>query len=191
MIKIIRIGALVAAFATLGLFGTAANAAGTSCPAAGTSPDTYLTLDPSVGTATCYAFENAAGDPTSGNLENWIMANYPEVGTLTAKSDAVGQTFFSGSTTGSSGSFTTAVAPQYLLFKIGGGNSNPSWFLFSITGATALTSYVWSITGTAPDGGLSHVSAFVPIPAAAWLMGSGLIALFGIGRRRRAAAVAA
>ena len=39
-------------------------------------------------------------------------------------------------------------------------------------------------TGTHPTIGVDFVATFVPVPAAAWLFGSGLLALVGISRRK-------
>lgn len=188
MRRITKISGLVAALTTFGLFGAAANAATTVCP--DPTPDTQITLTMDVGSSQCFA--TGSTNPPGG-LDAYV-AGLTGV-TLGAKSDGSGADFFNyitGTGTGGlTGSFTTDGTSQYLLFKTGDGQNTPSWFLFKIIGATAATVYTWTITGTEPNNGLSHISAFVPIPAAAWLMGSGLIALFGIGRRRRASAVAA
>jgi hypothetical protein len=186
--KITKFSGLVATFATFSLFGASAHAATTVCP--DPTPDTQITLTMDVGSSECYA----TGDSNPpGGLDAYV-AGLTGV-TLTAKSDGSGADFFNyitgNGTSGLTGSFTTDGTSQYLLFKTGGGENTPAWFVFKIIGATAATVYSWTISGDAPNNGLSHISAFVPIPAAAWLMGSGLIALFGIGRRRRATAVAA
>jgi hypothetical protein len=66
-----------------------------------------------------------------------------------------------------------------------------TWAAFLVPSGTS----TFTVNG---DGAFSHGLLFgsgdsyqVPIPAAAWLLGSGLLGLIGIGRRRRAAAVAA
>ncbi|HSB96376.1 MAG TPA: VPLPA-CTERM sorting domain-containing protein, partial [Spongiibacteraceae bacterium] len=49
------------------------------------------------------------------------------------------------------------------------------------TGATANTTTInWQVSGTQP------AAPAVPVPAAAWLFGSGLVGLAGAARRRRA-----
>jgi hypothetical protein len=67
--------------------------------------------------------------------------------------------------------------------------------LFAVTGNNATTGKVQSyILGTVSVDALGNVSfagntAPVPLPAAVWLLGSGLLGLFGVSRRRAAAAV--
>lgn len=123
--------------------------------------------------------------------------NLPEgLTTLGAKSDGSNADFFnivSGSlTSGLSGSFTMDWAGNVaLLFKSGRGQNDPSWWLYRFTNLAAGEQINWRIFGDAPTNGLSHVSAYVPIPAAAWLMLSGLVGLLAVGRRRRPSAPAA
>jgi hypothetical protein len=72
------------------------------------------------------------------------------------------------------------------------GASSPEG-LYLITGAsstTAITSYVLSTTLELVNGTLETSSSSVPIPAAIWLLGSGLLGLAGVGRRRAASAAA-
>lgn len=189
MTTILRKSATWVAVAALGLFGATANAA--TCPNDGGTWTTYFNLSVDVGSVHCTSWEGK--ETVVGNLESYIASTYGT--TLGVKSDNDPGGFFNYITgtgnSGTSGSFTTDTTVEYLLFKTGTGNNDPSWFLFHITGTTLATVYTWSITGTAPINGLSHISAFVPIPAAAWLMGSGLLALFGIARRRRTVPVAA
>jgi hypothetical protein len=70
---------------------------------------------------------------------------------------------------------------------------------FNITECTAANPCDW-MTQPKKSGGLSHATLYgirsddnqvVPIPAAAWLLGSGLLGLFALGRRRKAGIVAA
>jgi hypothetical protein len=78
---------------------------------------------------------------------------------------------------GSTASNLGATANFYVLSNTSGNSSKAS--LFVLNGLT-LSSV----------GDLSSVSvSSVPVPAAVWLMGSGLAGLFGIGRRRKLAAV--
>jgi len=86
----------------------------------------------------------------------------------------------------------TIVGPTaYLLAKDGLANDmNPdthAWYLYNLTalGWTGVEDI--TITGLWPDqGAFSHVTLYgtpVPIPAAAWLLGSGMLGLLGIRRR--------
>jgi hypothetical protein len=66
--------------------------------------------------------------------------------------------------------------------------------LFGFTGnavAGTLNSYILGTVNLAADGTLAinGASAPVPLPAAVWLFGSGLMGLVGVSRRRKAAAV--
>lgn len=68
-----------------------------------------------------------------------------------------------------------------------GGSSDDTWGI-NLTGVNWLELKGNSIGTVATLSGLNNVSITptVPVPAAAWLMGSGLVALGGIARRRRA-----
>ena len=97
---------------------------------------------------------------------------------------------------GRSGSFSIAGNPgwQYLIaFKTGVAARDPDWMAFLLP--RGVTSGEWSISG---QQSLSHVRLWgglvdepvvpqVPLPAAVWLLGSGLLGLLALGRRRRAA----
>jgi hypothetical protein len=81
--------------------------------------------------------------------------------------------------------------------KIGGGASSSMNFLVLDTNATpTLFSGTWTLqflnaagglatTGTAVSAVLAWSPTAVPLPAAVWLLGSGLAGLAGIGRRRK------
>jgi hypothetical protein len=80
---------------------------------------------------------------------------------------------------------------QYIIiFKTGTAILNPDWAAFLLP--QGVLSGSWSISGAQE---LSHVELWgknvVPLPAAAWLLGSGLLGLFAVGRRRKSAQVAA
>jgi hypothetical protein len=104
---------------------------------------------------------------------------------------------------------------MFVGFKFGGGNNfEPSWAVFKLAAGFVSTigdvfswtvgSYVDGVfvpSGTASSDRLSHSNLFrssdpdefrpIPIPAAAWLLGSGLLGLFAIGRRRKGQQVVA
>jgi hypothetical protein len=84
------------------------------------------------------------------------------------------------------GSFVGPTA--FLLVK--DGNQTPAWYLFNLTSLvgwdgkeTLELSNFWP-----QQGSISHVALYgtpVPIPTAAWLLGTGLIGLVAIRRRTR------
>ena len=76
----------------------------------------------------------------------------------------------------------TMGSPLYLLVK--DGNHDPIWYLFDVSDWNRTENIV--MTSFWPNGGaISHVSLYapVPIPPAAWLLGSGLIGLVAVRRR--------
>ncbi len=88
----------------------------------------------------------------------------------------------------------TIVGPvAYLLAKDGAvPDTNPdthAWYLYNLTNLGWTGTEEITITGLWPDqGSFSHVTLYgtpVPIPAAVWLLGSGLLGLIGVGRRMK------
>jgi hypothetical protein len=162
----------------------------------------YLTA--SVGTVSCWDYEHESNRRQKRNKDDTPSRNDGFLSLPTGvdakryvksdrRADAGFFNYVTGTGTGGlSGSFTLdgTTNRQVLLFKAGRGQNSPTWFAFQIVDASPATVYSWNIRrnrGGAPNG-LSHITAYVPIPTAAWLLGSGLVALFGISRRRRAAA---
>jgi len=111
---------------------------------------------------------------------------------LIAKSDGLNSSFFdilSGSlTSGFTGTFMLGEMSSdslALLFKSGGGQNLPSWWLFSVDNVTEGEVFTWHLFGTAPINQLSHVEAYsVPEPGTLALMGLGLIGIGFAGRRK-------
>jgi hypothetical protein len=71
----------------------------------------------------------------------------------------------------------------------GSATQGTSETLFGVTGngtTGALQSYVLGSLKLGTDGSLTLTNAQVPLPAALWLFGSGLLGLAGVGRRRSA-----
>ena len=80
------------------------------------------------------------------------------------------------------------------------GNNDPNWYIFNISywdGMSDLDLEGFWTGGVSEKGSISHVSIFgaepldkglippVPVPAAVWLFGSGLIGLVAVSRRRK------
>jgi hypothetical protein len=113
---------------------------------------------------------------------------------LIAKSDGLNSSFFdilSGSLTGGfTGTFMLGQMSSdsvALLFKSGGGENSPSWWLFSVDNVTEGEVFTWNLFGTAPVNQLSHVEAYgVPEPGTLGLIGLGLIGIGFAGRRKPA-----
>ena len=63
----------------------------------------------------------------------------------------------------------------------GSGNFSATWTALVVGGPFNGQIGNWTLNGTA-------AAAVIPVPAAAWLMGSGLLGLVGVARRRRKAA---
>jgi hypothetical protein len=115
-------------------------------------------------------------DDESGSFANSYST------TFTAISDPTGATI-------TYGSGTAITCPEcYLVIK--DGNNDPSSYVFALgnwdgTSTITMTGF-WDGVG----GSISHVEIMaseVPLPAAVWLFGSGLVALAGIKRRRKSA----
>jgi hypothetical protein len=131
------------------------------------------------------------------------LLHVPAGFSLLDKSDQTGDPFeglltgTNGLTRGLSGEFNIAGNPawQYLIiFKTGVARGDPDWAAFLLP--RGVLSGSWSIDG---QQALSHVQVWgggdqqtlVPLPAAVWLLGSGLLGLFAVGRRRKGAQAAA
>ena len=72
-----------------------------------------------------------------------------------------------------------------LLIVLKSDQFNYQWYLFE--GKTGPLQGTWDASGIFEGKDLSHISAYtkvVPVPAAVWLFGSGLIGLVGIARRK-------
>lgn len=170
----------------------AANAASTVyCPGTLDPNDREFGLTPDQGSVSCFAYGE-------GNL-NGNNDAINQLGFLTLdKSDVAGNILEGvltgtpvGLASGVSGTFTigsTAGYTDLLLALKGGNNDSPVWAVFALTG---VSSGQWSVSTQS----LSHALLYgkqdqnappVPLPPAAWLLGSGLLGLLSLGRRRRA-----
>jgi hypothetical protein len=70
------------------------------------------------------------------------------------------------------------------------GTAGKFYMVTSQNGGSSTTGRVYTLAGIVLDANGSLHTAAVPLPAAVWLFGSGLLGLVGIGRRKQVAAVA-
>ena len=159
--------ALWAAGAALGLGGTFLSAATVDCP-----PDTSfgpsfitLTYDAPV-TASCYDFGQST-EPGNGQytveftddpvtLDNNILELPTNTQAFTPISNFMSGTFDDGK----SGTFNFLVGSAsdlFLVFKLGGGNTDPYWFAFQLAGVAIGTEISWVLNGG--TGALSNTAA--------------------------------
>ena len=168
------------------LLSTTANAALFYCPE-NTNP-TYMTIDTggAGGSATC-AFSGDGNDATEPFFDDFDLLW--KIDFDDGPSGPGPNPFVDfGGDLGTSGTFilVEGLNDHLLVFKFGGGQTNPNLFAFAIDG---ITSGSWSITDPEPTNGLSHVAIYgapvdVPEPATLALLGLGLVG-FGLSRRRK------
>jgi hypothetical protein len=150
-----------------------------------------LTSSSASTTITCYDAGNDENPPhnipteVGAGVFNDGILQVPSANLLTLGSGDLFDVQSGSLTSGLTGSFIlNATGSVGLLFKTGQGQNTPDWWFFLVEGLTGGEVLTWTIDGIHPVNELSHVDAFIPLPPAVWLLGSGLVALFGIGRRR-------
>ena len=152
-----------------------------SCGAGSTTNDTtgmpvsdwQVNLDIAGGYDTWAFYEREEDDPASaGNLHD---GNTMDIG---LSSSALGD----GTNTGT----FSLNASDPLLIVLKSNQFNYQWYLFEDMSGFLNGTFDASAVFEGKD--LSHISAYtvVPVPAAVWLFGSGLLGLIGIARRKRA-----
>lgn len=167
------------------LFSVSSHAAivAVSCPGTVVTTDREFGVTTDPGTATCLAFGtgningnndaiNDLGYITLDKSDDLTSGDLPQALTITS---AVGDL---------SGTFVID-APGYtnfvLAFKSGQGQLDPDWAAFTVP--SGVTTGSWSISG---QQSLSHANLYaqvVPIPAAGWLLGTGVLALAAARRK--------
>lgn len=177
--------AVAAAGSTLFSVSSHAALVAVSCPGTVITTDREFGLTTDPGTAACLDFGigningnndaiNQAGYVTLDKSDDLISGLLPQALTITS---AVGEL---------SGTFVID-APGYtnfiVAFKSGQGQLDPDWAAFALP--SGVTTGSWSISG---QQSLSHANLYaqvVPIPAAGWLLGTGVLALMGVRRKNR------
>jgi hypothetical protein len=94
--------------------------------------------------------------------------------------------FANVTSTGWAGLLTGPPAPLTTSLNIGGiatGSFNESTNAFDVSWTRPLTGIPYLMSGTFSLQGTAQLAA-VPVPAAAWLFGTGLIGLVGLARRK-------
>ncbi|WP_295399501.1 VPLPA-CTERM sorting domain-containing protein [uncultured Thiocystis sp.] len=153
------------------------------------------------------AYEDPKNDPFSGDLngspslakfefngKKWedgnSDGNYISAFTVTATETKTegGKTEWIAGTWSFDPSKVTGISSSDVLFPTKIAVKSKDWFFFEVTAGT--TSGTWSTKEYLGGKGLSHISFYdtgtpVPLPAAAWLFGSALMGVAGIGYRRK------
>jgi hypothetical protein len=200
-IKTLSLGAIGLSAGLVAFSATAAEV--TYCPTKDSMPrDHWVTMPDGSGTS-CYLFGNGANDTNGNPADDKVLQSDPKLVLLDKTDDAVsgaaqGALVVSGGGASETfyviGSLLSNYTNFIISFKVG--STDPTWSSFKVPNILACTMAnpcSWE-TDPVAGGGLSHSNLYgsvVPIPAAAWLLGSGLLGLFAVGRRRKTGEVAA
>ncbi|TAK55902.1 MAG: VPLPA-CTERM sorting domain-containing protein [Gammaproteobacteria bacterium] len=184
--------ALLAAAAMVGFWAAAAGAdvVYVTCPNTVATTDREFAIGTDPGTASCIVYGNGnslnGGGADSVNALGYVTLDSTADGTTGLLNGSLG---FTDGGSWQSGTFSIA-APGYTSFVIGLQAStagiNPDYAAFLLPDGETLGS--WSISSTDPDlGSVNRAILYgipVPLPAASWLLLSGIAGL-GFAARRR------
>jgi hypothetical protein len=150
-----------------------------------------------------------ASPSNQANIPNLTLANLQSVANgvqseLTAPTDALGLSPLLTATEASTGaSYSVGAQTKYGLFGVSdlAALGSTAVTLYGLTGdvatgqpAAGIQTYILGSATLATNGQLTFAAntvSAVPLPAAVWLFGSGLMGLVGVSRRRKAAAAVA
>lgn len=178
-------------------FSGVAGAASVSCPGTATTNDREFVMT-TTGTATCISVAN--GNALNGTTDPANALGYVTLDSATATGGPYDGLLTIGPTPlGTSGTFTVnnLLFPSgYTSFVLGFSATvaqvNPDSYLFSLP--AGVFGGTWSITTGDPSrlGALTRAYIYgmpapVPLPAAAWLLLSGLVGFAAVARRRKSA----
>jgi hypothetical protein len=188
-LKTASLGLVVLAGLGLGVLTTPAMAATCSTSNFTTSTDCELNLTGGPGNSSNINSAVPLNNNAAFGQSNWVLVDRIESfpSQQTSNNSVFSFTPTSGTNAGewSLSNFTFEAGKIYA-FALKGGQGNAVYLL-----DTNFTSGFWNAVDLA--GGLSNVTLFeaaVPLPAAAWLFGSALLGLAGIGYRRKRVQVA-
>lgn len=143
----------------------------------------YLTYNDADGTVVGYTGLPAPGDVSSSYATVFSLENYG-AGTEADKMNSLAGTSFSGVDKLEPAPSAFTIDTEYFAVKDASGNQDKGIAFFRILSGSPVTFTMYSDAALTQPLQVSHVSQFVPIPAAAYLFGSALLGMAGIGYSR-------
>ena len=135
-----------------------------------------------------YTTLNSSSNPYSAVGSDFLLGigsdGYGITATFASGVTAVGLDFSLGETSGTTMTFTLGTGEQFNVAS----PTNYALNFFGITSDVAITSISWNAPSSRliADNFVYETAAVVPVPAAVWLFGSGLLGLIGFARRKKA-----